>query len=165
MMSRRSYAANRSMDLRAYSAQLNNELEAQLRQIEREFETLTVRRRRFETEYASAFRQYDLQQHRRATSTRFKPLEDDVTFQEDLRIAIMRSKLHVSGPSLTSTSSGSTHNEAGKIDHDPCPICLEDMTSGSFTFRSCGHKFHATCDRKWKAVKHGRSECPMCRRR
>ena len=44
---------------------------------------------------------------------------------------------------------------------EDCSICMEKMSSSTFVFTVCAHKFHPDCLNKW--VEAGHATCPLCR--
>jgi hypothetical protein len=45
-----------------------------------------------------------------------------------------------------------------------CSICLEDICpSDAIEILNCEHVFHKKCLKKWKKMKPGVSNCPLCR--
>jgi transcription elongation factor Elf1 len=43
-----------------------------------------------------------------------------------------------------------------------CPICYDEMVSGTVHKTACGHEFHTACFSRWSLQKSS-TACPMCR--
>ena len=42
----------------------------------------------------------------------------------------------------------------------PCPICKDNLSSGSLSVTPCNHLYHKNCLRKWCSIS---ATCPTCR--